>query len=501
MSIWFQILIIFLLMLLNGFFAMSELSLMLARKVRLETMAKNGSRGARMALSLAAKPARFLSTVQAGITIVGICTGAISGATLAEQAGHWLAAEVPALEHFAIPLALIVVIVLVGYLSLISELVPKQLAFANPESIAIIAAWPMSVLSAVAAPMVWLLETSVHLVLWLFGRHELTPQSVTEEEVRASIEEGARSGVLKLAEKDMMYGVMRLADLRVRAFMTSRPNIRWLNIDDDLQTVRRKMLENGYSRLPVADGDLDGLLGIVQAKDLLDQILEGRPLDIRAALREAVVVHDNSPALEVLEMLRDSPLHLAMVVNEYGSVRGIITATDILQAIVGNLTKPNEEASPGVIQGRDGNWQVDGDLAFDVARDLMGIKGPSYGKGEYTTVAGFALAHLGHIPTVEEYFDWENYRFQVLDMDGLRISRLSVMDHGNETGSKGQMIDRVDDAGALGAPDGDPGRTRSPPKHHHRHRHPPSHRGQSGQVRRGTKFGGDSLKGRDLAVG
>ncbi|CAK0754281.1 putative hemolysin [Gammaproteobacteria bacterium] len=503
MSIWFQILLIFLLILLNGFFAMSELSLMLARKVRLESMAKNGSRGARTALILAAKPARFLSTVQAGITIVGIYTGAISGDALAEQAGHWLASEVPALEHLAVPLMLTVVIATVGYLSLVSELVPKQLAIANPEAIAIAVAWPMRVLSVVAAPMVWLLETSIHLVLRLIGRHDATPQSVTEEEVRASIAEGARSGALKPAEGDMMAGVMRLADRRVRSFMTPRPNIHWLNIDDDPQTVLRKLRESGYSRLPVARGDLDELLGIVQAKDLFNQILEGRPLDIHAALHGAVVIHDNSPALGVLEMLRSSPLHLAVVVNEYGSVQGIITATDILQAIVGNLAKPDKAPYPETIQSKDGNWLIDGNLAFDIAQDLIGIKDLPSSEGKYTTVAGFVLAHLDHIPTAGEYFDWEHYRFQVLDMDGLRINKLSISNHNNQTMHEEQRntpgnLDATEFSVTLGD---NHGRIRQHPRHHHRHRHPPNHRGQSNQVRRGTKFGSDSLKVLDLAVG
>ncbi|CAK0741174.1 putative hemolysin [Gammaproteobacteria bacterium] len=427
MSIWVQLLLLFLLILLNGFFAMSELALMLARKVRLETMAKNGHRGARMALALAAKPARFLSTVQAGITLVGICTGAISGAALAEQAGAWLAIRFPTLGHWAVPLALTVVIAIVGYLSLVAELVPKQLAVFRPEAIACAVAWPMRILSAATAPMVWLLEASTYLVLRLIGRHEATPQKVTEEEVRAFIAEGVRAGVLKPAEKDMMAGVMRLADWRVRAFMTPRPDIDWIDIEDDSPTVQRKLRESGYSRLPVAREDLDELLGIVQAKDLLDQILDGRPLDIRAALREAVVVHGNSPALGVLKVLRESPLHLAIVVDEYGSVQGIITATDILQSIVGSLAKPDAEPNPGVIRRKDGSWLVDGDLAFDMANDLMGIKDLPSGEGEYTTVAGFALAHLGHIPGAGEHFDWGNYSFEVLDMDGRRIDKLLVV--------------------------------------------------------------------------
>ncbi|CAK0762099.1 putative hemolysin [Gammaproteobacteria bacterium] len=427
MSIWVQILFIFFMIVINGFFAMSELSIMLARKVRLETMAKNGHRGARRALAISEKPTRFLSTVQIGITLLGICTGAVSGATLAEKSGQWLATMIPALEPWSEPIALTVIITITGYLSLVGgELVPKQLAVSNPESIAVIVARPMYVLSVMVTPMVWFLEASSALLLKLLGRHESVPRGVTEEEVRAFIAEGARVGALKPAEKDMMTGVMRLADWRVRAFMTPRPEVIWIDIEDDSPTVLRKLRESPFSRLPVARGDLDELLGIVQAKDLLDQILDGCPLNVSDALREASVVHGNSPALGVLEVLRSSPLHMAMVVDEYGSVQGIITATDILQAIVGNLASPDAEPGPNAIQRKDGSWLVDGELAFDIACDLTGIKDLPSIPVEYTTVAGFALTHLGHIPKAGESFQCGSYSFEVVDMDGRRIDKLLV---------------------------------------------------------------------------
>ncbi len=426
MSIWAQLLILFVLILLNGFFAMSELALMLARKVRLETMAVNGHRGARLALVLAKRPAHFLSTVQAGITLVGICTGAISGSALAAEAGRWLLTTVPVLGQWAAPLALVVVITSVGYLSLVCELAPKQLAVSNPEAIAVVVAWPMWMVSAVVAPMVWLLAKSIYLVLRLFGYGHHAPQTVTEEEVRAFIAEGVRAGVLKPAERDMMAGVMRLADWRVRALMTPRPGIEWIDVDDDPATVLHKVRESRYSRLPVARGDLDDLLGIVQAKDLLDQHLDGHPFDIHSALREAVVIHGNNPALSVLDVLRSSPLHLAIVVDEYGSVQGIITATDILQTIVGSLASPDADPRPQVVRRKDGSWLVDGELAFDMARDLMGLKGFPSSEGEYTTVAGFALACLGRIPAVGEQFHCGHYSFEVINMEGRRIDQLAV---------------------------------------------------------------------------
>ncbi len=433
MSIGIQLLILLALILLNGFFAMSELALMLSHKVRLGTMAENGHRGARLALVLAAQPARFLSTVQAGITLVGICTGAISGAALSDHVGRWLLTVAPTLGPMAAPLAFVAVITTVGYLSLVFELAPKQLAVAKPEAIAVVVAWPMWMVAAIVAPMVWLLEKSIYLALRLIGHHHKAPQTVTEEEVRAFIAEGVRAGALKPAEGDMMTGVMRLADWRVRALMTPRPDIEWLDIEDDAASLLLQLRESRYSRLPVAKGDLDYLLGIVQAKDLLDQCLEGRPLDIRAALREAVVIHGNNPALGVLDVLRSSPLHLAIVVDEYGSVQGIITATDILQTIVGGLARPDADPNPQVLKRKDGSWLVDGDLAFDMARDIIGLKGVPASEGEYTTIAGCALAYLGKIPDVGDRFDCGNYSFEVAAMDGRRIDKLAASQRVEDT--------------------------------------------------------------------
>jgi len=427
MTISLQILFIVLLIVLNGFFAMSELALMLARKVRLEIMAKNGQRSAEIALELARHPNRFLSTVQVGITLVGICTGAFSGATLHDEVSAWLTNTLPWLGAWSDPLALILIIGSVGYLSLIGgELVPKQIAVAHPEAIAIIVALPMKMLLIIATPMIWLLEKSSNFFLYCLGQRETAAEGITEDEVRALIAEGARVGVLKPAEKDMMAGVMRLADWRVRAFMTPRPNVEWINLAEDPATIKHKLRNSAYSRLPVARNDLDELIGIVQAKDLLDQILDGRDLDISAVLREAVVVHGSSPALGVLEVLRSSPLHFAMVADDYGQMQGIITATDILQTIIGHLD--NAPSSAGVVQRSDGSWLVDGNLAFDMATDLIGIKNlllPT-SDGNYATMAGFALARLGHIPAPGEHFIYENYYFEVVNMDGRRIDKLLI---------------------------------------------------------------------------
>ncbi len=427
MSVWSELLLVIFLILINGFFVMSELALVSSRRSRLETLAQRGRRGARAAIALADHPSRFLSTVQVGITLVGIFTGAFSSTTLADHLAAWFA-TIPELAEWSHGLALAIVVASITYFSVIvGELAPKQLALGNPEPIASRVAGPMGFLSSVASPLVALLEVSSRLLLRLLGQGELSSQTVTEEEVKALIAEGARAGVLKPAERDMLAGVMRLADRRVRALMTPRPAIYWLDTDDDPATNRQRLRDARFSLLPVAKGDLDELLGVVQAKELLDRLLDGRPLDLGEAVREAPVVHDSASALMVLEVLKSSSLHLAVVVDEYGSVQGIVTTTDILTAIVGDLPEHGEAPALGIVQREDGSWLVDGDLPFDVVREKLNLEDLfQEDRTEYTTVAGFVLTHLGHIPSAGQHLDWGRVRFEVVDMDGRRIDKLLV---------------------------------------------------------------------------
>lgn len=421
----FELLVVVLLVLLNGFLAMSELALVSARKSRLQSRADAGDRRAAAALKLSSDPGRFLSTIQIGITLIGILAGAFSGATLADEFGDWLE-TFPAFAGFGDALALAVVVILVTYLSLIlGELAPKQLALRNPEAVAQSVAWPMRALSAVFAPAVFLLSASTNAVLRLIGRGQKADTRVTEEEIRAVIAEATRAGVVLAVEKDMITGVMRLADRPVRSIMTPRPDVAWLDLDDDAETIRKKIAQTEFSRFPVAKGRVEEVRGVVQTKDLLDRLLADGRIDLKAAMKEAPVVHEATPVLSVIEILRASPLHLALVVDEYGGLEGLVTATDILEAIIGELAAPDAAGEAEAVRREDGSWLMDGGISIDRLKDLLGF--PELpGEGEYHTLAGFALHQLARIPNPGDRFTWRGVNFEILDMDGRRIDKMLV---------------------------------------------------------------------------
>ncbi|MFO1350551.1 MAG: hemolysin family protein [Gammaproteobacteria bacterium] len=424
MMVW-ELLIILFLIVLNGFFAMAELAVVSARKIRLQLLADEGHRGAVAAIQLAKHPSRFLSTVQIGITLIGIFAGAYGGATLAQKLGAYLA-SFPLLAPIADGLALTLVVASITYLSLIAgELVPKQLALRSPERIAAWVAKPMAFLSMLAAPLAYVLDASTRLALRMLGETQLNQQAVTDEEIKGLIAEATAAGVVELTEQAMIGGVMRLADRPARVIMTPRPDVVWLDLDDSPEHVRATLRENGYSRFPVGRGDLDNVLGVVQAKDLLDCLIDGKSLDIEAALHERRWCMREANALQVLEILKQSPLHVALVVDEYGSLRGIVTATDILKAIVGALAAQGESAEPEIVQREDGSWLLDGGLAIDELKELLRIR-ELPGDDEFHTLAGIMLAQFGHVPTIGEHFSWGDYRFEVVDVDGRRVDRVLV---------------------------------------------------------------------------
>jgi putative hemolysin len=421
----FELLVVLLLVLLNGFFAMSELALVSARKPRLKAMAEAGDVKAAAALHLSDEPGRFLSTVQIGITLIGILAGAFSGATFADKLGDWFD-TFPALAGFGDPLALGLVVVALTFLSLIlGELVPKQLALRNAEAVAKAVAKPMRAISLAVSPAVFLLDAATNGVLRLFGARQSAESRVTEEEIRTVIAEATRAGVVLAAEKDMITGVMRLADRPARSIMTPRPDVVWLDLDDTPEEVRRKIAEAEFSRFPVAQGRVEEVRGVVQTKDLLDRLLRGGPLDLKAALQEAPVVHEATPVLAVIDILRASPLHMALVVDEYGGLEGLVTATDILEAIVGELAAPDQAGEAEAVRRDDGSWLMDGGISIDRLKDLMGFR-ELPGEDEYHTLAGFALHQLARIPNAGEHFDWSGFRFEVVDMDGRRIDKVLV---------------------------------------------------------------------------
>ncbi len=427
-----ELVIVILLIILNGFFAMSELAVVSIRKARLQPLADEGHRGARAALTLSAEPGRFLSTVQIGITLIGIFAGAYSGATLAQGLGDWLR-RFPAVAEFANGLALGLVVAGISYLSLIiGELAPKHLALRNPERIAAAVARPMMMLAWLASPLVWLLDASTRLVLRLLGSASASASQITDEEIKTLLAEATKAGVVAQAEQAMITGVMRLADRPVRMIMTPRPDIIWLDLDNDPTENLQLLRESRYSRFPVGRGDIDEAFGVIQTKDLLVASLEGKGLDLEGVLREPVIVPDTVGALKVLELLKQSALKMALVVDEYGNLKGLVTATDILESIVGEMAREDDKTAPEITQREDGSWLVDGSLPVDELKELLGLRGLPHEK-DFHTVAGLLLNHFTEIPKAGDHFDLAGYRFEVMDMDGFRIDKILIVP-GREVG-------------------------------------------------------------------
>jgi len=413
------------LILLNGFFAMSELAVVSARKIRLQQMAEEGRHGATVALALQEDPSRFLSTVQIGITLIGVINGAVGGATLAARLAPWIDG-LPSMTGYGQEVALTLVVIAITYLSLIAgELVPKRIALNNAEGIAIFAAPIMRGLSRATAPFVWLLGASTEAMLKLLRVPEKPEQTVTEEEVKSLIAEGTASGVFDPDEKRMIEGVMRLADRTVRSIMTPRPEVMWLDIDDQLDNIKRDIRESGHSRLPVCRSDLDDVLGVVHTKDLLHRMLEGEALDLRPAVRDALVVHDGTEVMRLMELFKQSGEQMAVVVDEYGSVEGIATLTDVLEGIAGELPDIGDEDAD-IVRRADGSLLIDGMMAVEEVEAHLGLKSLRDEESGYHTLAGFLLFKFGHIPTAGESVEHDGYRFEVVDMDGRRIDKVLV---------------------------------------------------------------------------
>ena len=424
MPIW-EALVILLLICLNGLLAMSELAIVSSRRARLQHLAARGNRGARAALRLIAQPARFLATVQVGITLIGIVAGAFGGAVLAEPLGAWLD-TLPGVAPNGEPIAVVIVVAIITYLSLVvGELVPKRIALRAPERVAVKVARPMLVLSQLAAPAVWLLGSSTELILRLLGIKGGREETVTEEEVRSLITEGTRAGVFAPQEKEMIEGVLRLADRTVRATMTPRASVDWLDLDDPPEVLRTQIRSAGHTRLLVCRGTLDELVGVVSTRDLLDLVLGGQPLDLASLTVRPLIVHESLPVLRLLDMFRSSPINLAVVIDEYGSVEGIVSPTDILEVIAGAVPERGEAVESVAVRRDDGSWLVDGMMPVDEFEDRLGVRGLK-DTGEFDTIAGFALWQLGRLPKAGDSFTWHGWRFEVVDMDGRRIDKLLV---------------------------------------------------------------------------
>jgi putative hemolysin len=419
MNIGLEIIIVLFLILLNGFFAMSETAILASRKVRLQQRANEGDAKARKALNLAENPNRFLPTVQIGITLIGVLTGAVGGAVFANP----LAAEmdrVPALLPYAHPVSLAVVVILITFFSmLIGELVPKRLALHDTEKVASSIAGSMSFVSTLFSPVVWLLEKSSDLVLRMLGVKPSEEPPVTEEELLVQLNEGTQAGVFKEAEQDMVEGVFSLSDQRVNALMTPRNEIVWLDVNDTLAEIRRKVQESPFSRFPVAEDSLDNVLGVVKAKDLLLAELKNGS-ELKQITRPPIHIPETAFGSRALEMFRESKRELMLVVDEFGVVQGLITLADILEEIVGAF-----EGGPQATQRQDGSWLLDGMLPNDEVKEIFNLRHlPD--EEEYETLGGFVMMQLGRIPQPADQFEWNGLCFEVMEMDNKRVDKVQV---------------------------------------------------------------------------
>ena len=412
------------LMLLNGVLAMSELALMSSRRVRLEQLAQSGNRGARAALRLLDDPTTFLSTVQVGITLVGILAGALSGATLGAHLANWLAGLGFA-RTTADTLGVGSVVILLTYTSLvIGELVPKRLALAFPERAASLVALPLSFVARVALPVVWLLRVSTNTVLRLLGVGDRPEVRVTEEEIRALLAEGAQAGVVKPIEHELIEGVMRIADRPVRAIMTPRVDLVWLEVGISHDALRATLAAHSHSRYLVCRGGLDDLVGIVHVRDLLPGLLSSVPIDLVTLARPATMVHESTSVIRIVELLRSGSQRLAVVLDEYGVVEGVVAPSDVLSAIAGELSQSDTE-EPDAVRREDGSWLVDGRMEIHRLERLLDRRDLDRG-GRYQTLAGLVLWELGRMPRVGDSFRLGNLRFEVVDLDHRRIDKVLI---------------------------------------------------------------------------
>jgi len=422
---WTDLLIIAALILLNGLFSMSELAIVSARQARLRVSADRGSKSAKTAIALAADPGKFLSTVQIGITLIGIIAGAYSGSSLGGPVGERLQAMgLPA--RFAPEAGFTLVIIATTYASLvIGELVPKQLALRTAEPVAILMARPMALLATAMAPFVWLLDKSSGLILGLLSVRRGDQDQLTAEELHVIFAEATKSGVIEEGERAMMAGVMRLADRPVRELMTPRPEVHWIDLGATVEQLRARIADTPHALLPVADGSVDNMVGVLRVREVLAALLDGQPIDIAAMMRKVEVIPDQIDASDALRVLQRAEVPMAMVHDEYGHLEGLVTPSDVLAAIAGAFVSHQDEGDhPHLVEREDGSLLISGSMPADALSDRLGIDLPE--DREYATAAGYVLAVLKQLPHEGEHFADQGWRFEVVDMDGLRIDKLLV---------------------------------------------------------------------------
>ena len=421
MSYWNEIAVIAALILLNALLSMSEAAMVASRKARLQQMANEGDHGARTVLKLLEDPNVFLSTVQIGITLVGVFAGAIAGATLSAALAVRLA-RIPLLAPYSESLAISIVVVTITALTIwLGELVPKRLALQNPEKIARMVSGPMLFVSRIFSPLVKLMGFATNLVLRLLGVKPSSEPPITEEELQVLIDQGTQAGIFEEAEQDMVEGVFSLGEQRVYSLMTPRTEIVWLDIEDTIEEIRTKIGEHEISRFPVRQDTLDVILGIVKARDLLVASLSGEPIKLKHLLKPAFYIPETMSAARALEILKEKGTEMLLVIDEFGGLQGLLTVNDIIEEIVGEI----ELEEPQATQRQDGSWLLDGMLEVDEFKEIFSLPTLPH-EQEYETLSGFVMISLGRVPQTADQFEWHGLRFEVIDMDGRRVDKVLV---------------------------------------------------------------------------
>ena len=421
----FEIAFLLVLFLLNGVFAMAELAIISSRRERLQLLAESHA-GARVAMELAAEPSNLLSTVQVGITLIGILAGAFGGATLTAELADLLAG-LPVIGVYAEVLALVAVVSAITFGSVVlGELAPKQLALRNPERLAAALARPMYVLMRLARPVVHLLNGATALLLRVVGvRTGAGERLVSEQEIQMMIDQAAAAGVFEAAERDMLSSIFRFGDRQLRSLMTPRTEMVWLDINDDEATIRETVLHSRHSRFPLCDGGIDHVIGVVLARDLLEKTWTGQPLALRALARQPLFLPETMLALRALERFKETGIQAALLVDELGGVEGIVTIIDMMASIVGDIPTVSEISDPPVVRREDGSWLVDGQLDADDLKNLLRVTKLPHA-ASYQTLGGFLVTRLGRLPHVGDIVHWGGYRFEVVDMDGNRVDKVLI---------------------------------------------------------------------------
>ncbi len=423
-----EIFVILVLVFANSILVMTEMAIVSSRKTKLQQLVNQGNQKAQQALDLANSPNSFLSSIQVGITLIGILAGAFGGATIAQSLAKELG-KVSFLARQSESLSFAVIVILITYVNIVfGELVPKRLALSHPEAIATNMAKPAQWLAWLISPVVALLSHSTDLTLRLFGDQHSQEPEVTEEEIKVLIEQGREAGTFEQAEQDMVQRVFRLGDRQVNAMMTPRPDIVWLDLEDSFEINRQKMIKSSHSRLPVCQGGLDNVLGVVQISDLLSRSLCGENLDLTVNLRRPLFVPESTSGFKVLELFKQSGTHIAMVVDEYGVIQGLVTLNDVLVELVGDIPSVDQQEEPMAVQREDGSWLVDGMYSVEDFFELFRIEDHQrQQRGNYQTLAGLVISQLARIPTAADHFEWQGLRFEVMDMDGNRVDKVLIM--------------------------------------------------------------------------